>query len=428
MKKISILLAAVLTLSLLCGCMAVDSAEDLIASIGIVTLSSRNAIETAEKNVANLTEEQRQQVGNLPILEQARARLDELQGLVDTAQASIDAIGKITPDSGETIAAARAAYDALAAEGLENEISNYGSLENAEYHYGNYCAALEEFRSAVDAVGQVTADSRAALDEANEKLEVLKELDIEDYAAEDTARLEALEQDYAVQMAQQFYDEAMAAYGIGDLETGNTARAKLKDTCPDTEQAAAIDGDAAALLIPLAQQAFGNDELELTDNILRTVWQTLAADTAAIEGYTELVDAFSARMTAIRPATGVALYNKVGSGYSQLHISADEHDSLIKLESIADPDVYMLLYVRAHETADVPVADGTYLIKYTSGESWYGEEAMFGSKASFTKADDIFEFTVTYSGGYVYYSDVSVTLYTVVGGNLSTTPIGANDF
>ena len=53
---------------------------------------------------------------------------------------------------------------------------------------------------------------------------------------------------------------------------------------------------------------------------------------------------------------------------------------------------------------------------------------MFGSKASFTKADDIFEFTVTYSGGYVYYSDVSVTLYTVVGGNLSTTPIGANDF
>ena len=50
MKRIAAILCLVLTAALLCGCMAVSGAEDMIAEIGIVTLSSRNAIETAEKN------------------------------------------------------------------------------------------------------------------------------------------------------------------------------------------------------------------------------------------------------------------------------------------------------------------------------------------------------------------------------------------
>lgn len=58
--------------------------------------------------------------------------------------------------------------------------------------------------------------------------------------------------------------------------------------------------------------------------------------------------------------------------------------------STTNPDRYTLFFVRANETATISVKEGEYIIKYTTGLTWYGTEEMFGSTASFTQADDVF--------------------------------------
>ena len=88
----------------------------------------------------------------------------------------------------------------------------------------------------------------------------------------------------------------------------------------------------------------------------------------------------------------------------------------------------MLFYVRAGDTYTVYVPDGSYVVKYTTGEYWFGLDSLFGRNATFTQADDIFTFETTTSGGYIYYDSITITLYTVVDGNLETNDISADEF
>lgn len=71
---------------------------------------------------------------------------------------------------------------------------------------------------------------------------------------------------------------------------------------------------------------------------------------------------------------------------------------------------------------DVPL--GEYEMRYATGTIWYGEADLFGSKTTYSKAEEFFEFTQ--EGDYVY--GYTVELYHQSSGNLETNNINESEF
>ena len=112
---------------------AAQTAVDLIDQIGEVTLESGPKIRAAIEAYNSLTGEQQELVKNYDVLEHAAAAFDSLQA-IDNVVRLIDAIGAVSSKSGEQITAARAAYEALAWE-QQKQVGNYSVLQNAEHAY-----------------------------------------------------------------------------------------------------------------------------------------------------------------------------------------------------------------------------------------------------------------------------------------------------
>lgn len=101
----------------------VNDAIEKINAIGTVTPDSGDAIAAARSAYDALTDAQKEQVTNADTLTAAEARYTDVVA-IDGAKKAIDAIGEVTLTSGDAIAAARAAYDALT-DSQKAEVSNY---------------------------------------------------------------------------------------------------------------------------------------------------------------------------------------------------------------------------------------------------------------------------------------------------------------
>ena len=108
----------------------VNDAIEKINAIGTVTPDSGDAIAAARSAYDALTDAQKKQVTNADTLIAAEARYTDVVA-IDGAEKAIDAIGEVTLTSGDAIAAARAAYDALT-DSQKAEVSNYNPLLAAE--------------------------------------------------------------------------------------------------------------------------------------------------------------------------------------------------------------------------------------------------------------------------------------------------------
>lgn len=97
---------------------------------------------------------------------------------------------------------------------------------------------------------------------------------------------------------------------------------------------------------------------------------------------------------------------------------------LMKLVNALTEDPVMTIFVRSGTTVEIKVPLGIYEVRYASGEIWYGYEYLFGPETSYSKADKTFSFKI--DGDQI--SGFSITLYKVVNGNLSTSPIRPMDF
>ena len=186
MKKYVVVLLALLVCLSLTACKSdeAQAVDDLIAAIGEVTLESREAIETAEEAYDDLIEKYAEQVELLDDLEDARKEYDklakkeaeriaaenkriyELRTQAGELDDIIEDIGEVTVDSGEVIAAARAAYDAASAEVLEY-VAKRNRLTAAEEEYQKLITeAAAEVDNLIAAIGQVTLDSKDAINAA----------------------------------------------------------------------------------------------------------------------------------------------------------------------------------------------------------------------------------------------------------------------
>lgn len=96
----------------------------------------------------------------------------------------------------------------------------------------------------------------------------------------------------------------------------------------------------------------------------------------------------------------------------------------IKLKDARSRSLVLDAFVTGGRTLEVDVPLGTYVIQYSSGDQWYGEEHYFGPRGSYSEAQSVFKFeeTATHVTGY------TITLYRVEGGNLRTNSISADEF
>ena len=151
---------------------AAKAVDDLIDAIGEVTLESEEAIAAARAAYEALTEAQKAEVKSYDKLTAAEARLADLKA-AKPVDDMIDAIGEVTLESEDAIAAARAAYEALT-EAQKAEVKSYDKLTAAEARLADLKAA-KPVDDMIDAIGEVTLESEDAIAAARAAYEALTE-------------------------------------------------------------------------------------------------------------------------------------------------------------------------------------------------------------------------------------------------------------
>ena len=132
------------------------------------------------------------------------------------------------------------------------------------------------------------------------------------------------------------------------------------------------------------------------------------------------------------PKNGQIFEAAARGGYGTLTVETGHSPAFIKVVSINDPKKVLSFYVRADSKATVHVRNGTYTLRYATGERWFGKKLMFGSGTSYQSFDDNLGFSskigYTGTGREVKFATWKVILYPVAGGTAGTTPINADEF
>ena len=144
-----------------------------IKAIGNVTLDSKEAIEAARASYDLLTDTQKAKVPAdiLKLLTDAEAKYDDLVNNTDANKVIelIEKIGNVTLDSKADIEAARAAYNALSkADQAKVSAETLKLLTDAEAKYADLVDEAEANKviAKINALGEITLDSKEAIEEA----------------------------------------------------------------------------------------------------------------------------------------------------------------------------------------------------------------------------------------------------------------------
>lgn len=97
---------------------------------------------------------------------------------------------------------------------------------------------------------------------------------------------------------------------------------------------------------------------------------------------------------------------------------------LVKLKDKYSHRDVCSVFVYGGRSVNIDVDFGCYELYYAHGDTWYGEEFLFGSDTKYYKADDDFLFEEY--GDYVY--GWTVELYFQDGGNLAVSTIDGSEF
>ena len=171
------------------------------------------------------------------------AKSDGIPTAVKVVIARIDAIGEVTLDSKDAIEAARAAYDALPTR-LQPEVSNYDKLVKAEKDYTDLLTAVEAAQKAAEDARKAFENAKAA----QEKAEAAKAAaEAAQKAAEEAAQASG-ENSEAAKKAQAAAEEAQekAEAAKAAAETAQAGAEAAQKAAEDAAAAAAANNALAA--------------------------------------------------------------------------------------------------------------------------------------------------------------------------------------
>lgn len=125
------------------------------------------------------------------------------------------------------------------------------------------------------------------------------------------------------------------------------------------------------------------------------------------------------------PYTGYSNQDPLSNASSPLQIHTSHGSNYwIKITDAYSSNEIISYFIRGGDTLNVELPTGAYKIKYASGDTWYGEDSLFGTETQYAEANETFNFTFN---GYQY-SGYTIELIPQTSGNLSTSIIDANDF
>ncbi len=147
----------------------------LIKAIGIVTADSGESIATARNAYDALSAEQKAKVKNYDDLTAAEEEYDDIMERIDAVKNQIENIGTVQYDAAtkDKINAARTAYDQLS-EIEQKYVDNYAALINAEAQYQKLQNA-QRVSDLIDDIGEVTKDSDNKINAARQAYDTLSD-------------------------------------------------------------------------------------------------------------------------------------------------------------------------------------------------------------------------------------------------------------
>ena len=123
--------------------------------------------------------------------------------------------------------------------------------------------------------------------------------------------------------------------------------------------------------------------------------------------------------TVAAPRSGTILSGYEYHDGSEITVTASLYaDCVVKLKT-REGTTRLSFYVKAGDTVTVGVPREYLYVYFASGETWYGAEKLFGNSTSYSKDEDLLNFT-TYTYEY--------TLKETNDGNFSEKPIDADEF
>ncbi len=126
------------------------------------------------------------------------------------------------------------------------------------------------------------------------------------------------------------------------------------------------------------------------------------------------------------PANGAVQRYGGGRALAPLEIRTRGYDRhyFVKVTDWTTGAPVLTMFIRAGQSAETLVPLGTYRIRYATGETWYGEDFLFGPQTSYSEADQSFRFV---DEGYQY-SGYTLELFLQQDGNLSTSRIAPDQW
>lgn len=422
-RRLSVLFAVVVFALTLTACGAISETEEAISAIGTVTMESLDEIQHAEALFDSLKEIQQDHVENADELKAARREYNRLEQLIEDMGDVLQGIETVTPESGDDIEEAWELYEEL----QENDLTDYVEdaeklLKAAQKSYDRQCKLIEDYEKAMDAIGTVTLGSKGAIERAEKAYTELLREHLDHYVSNE--ELIAAREEYEELYLLNWCEEIIELYGEGKYSAASAEIQRLENKYPNHAYSNEMSLLNAYCHIALAEIAFSEDRLE------DAAYELDLAESrgSGTQEYMDLRTKVDNKIASNRPNNGEILYNRIGTGYGKLTVKAGSTDVCVKLESVDDPDKYILFYVHANSEAKISVSSGEYIFKYTYGQTWFSDTEMFGTYGGYSQSDETLTFTVSYSGNYVYYRNMTITLYDVIGGNFDTEDIDAGDF
>lgn len=413
---VAVLAVLVLVMSFAAVFMLSDTrkTESSINKIGTVTLESEKKILKAEELYAALTESQQKKISNRDTLFSARNEYDSL-----VAEDAIAAIGKVTLESNAAITHAEELYAALSRD-AKNLVDNYKTLTAARKEYERLDTAVTDASAAIDAIGKVTLDSGEKIEKARAAYDGLQKDNLQPYLADKLRTLENAEKEYRRLFSQDLYDTGIAHSESKRYEEAIGCFDTIIADYSDTSVLASARESRAECQIALADQACGKRDYYTAMHALKGVEETYRS----LDSYQKTEDKVVRALNSTRPGNSATIGGNISWGQCYFSITAADQDVCIKVENTWDSSKYKLVYIRAGQTAKINVADGTYSIKWVTGQYWFGKDHMFGDDAQYKSSGNV-TFTTTRQGNWIHYQYLELELSDPT---LFPTTIKAEDF
>lgn len=340
----------------------------------------------------------------------------EREARIHSVEDAINSLGTISPDSLPLIEAAEAKLNSLPQE-EQNSVSNLAVLSDAREEYQHLDGKLQAADAALNAIrSPITVEDKSAIEKARKAFDALKADDLSHYRREEERTLVKFEEQWT------------RAYANSLIDNGNTLREKGKyqealdvfyETMDNYQVVSfAAKKGAVTTLESWLQECYNAGDYETVYNQLQESQKRGLDQTS--DTLTTLGQKLDKALKSKRPLNGKVLDKNLNWGYCEFTVTAGNQDVCYKLESVLELNKYVIVYVRKNETATIKVEDGSYFLKYTLGDAWFGNEAMFGKDAKCGKIDGIVSFNTTRMGSWVYYSEKTISLF---GHNIGDTGI-----